>query len=288
MKVVYQNNRGSSSPTIRNFIHFYGLQFLFLMTLAQGEIRCYCNHPSCVVTGYMCKSSAGSCFTEHFAHSKDLSRSRHGCTELLSSEKKSRCQIPGGGAAIVAAVEQASSLPLIFCCKEDMCNYINTMDINIQVQTKSNHTLLTGSYGEERRRYSYEEALQQDLWFKAAVIAVPIAGSFILILLILLAARMLRQDNKRQKQILELRRRQYQVRRFKNHGHQLLLPDPHAHCPYPSQHSSHMYRNVSLAMSHDSCCTDIMCDKNFVYDKSVEGSVLPWAKWDAIKSSTLV
>jgi hypothetical protein len=45
-----------------------------------------------------------------------------------------------------------------------------------------------------------------DLWFKAAVIAVPIAGGFILILLVLLAVRMLRSDSRRHRQLLQIRR----------------------------------------------------------------------------------
>lgn len=37
----------------------------------------------------------------------------------------------------------------------------------------------------------------KELWFRAAVIAVPIAGGLILVLLIMLALRMLRSENKR-------------------------------------------------------------------------------------------
>ena len=47
---------------------------------------------------------------------------------------------------------------------------------------------------------------QRDLWFKAAVIAVPIAGGFILILLVLLAVRMLRHDSRRHRQLMQLNR----------------------------------------------------------------------------------
>lgn len=46
----------------------------------------------------------------------------------------------------------------------------------------------------------------KDLWFKAAVIAVPIAGGFILVLLVLLAVRMLRADTRRHRQFIEFRR----------------------------------------------------------------------------------
>lgn len=51
-----------------------------------------------------------------------------------------------------------------------------------------------------------EAALQREIWFKAAVIAVPIGGLCILILLAAAAAKMLRQDVLRQRRLLELRR----------------------------------------------------------------------------------
>ena len=46
---------------------------------------------------------------------------------------------------------------------------------------------------------------ERQLWFKAAVIAVPIAGGFILLLLVLLAVRMLRHDKERHNRLLQLR-----------------------------------------------------------------------------------
>ncbi len=46
----------------------------------------------------------------------------------------------------------------------------------------------------------------RELWFKAAVIAVPIAGGFILVLLVLLAVRMLRNDSRRHTQLMQMRR----------------------------------------------------------------------------------
>ena len=46
----------------------------------------------------------------------------------------------------------------------------------------------------------------KDLWFKAAVIAVPIAGGFILVLLVLLAVRMLRSDSRHHRRLIQIRR----------------------------------------------------------------------------------
>lgn len=39
----------------------------------------------------------------------------------------------------------------------------------------------------------------ESLWFRAATIAVPIVGGFILIVLVLMASKMLAKENKRQR-----------------------------------------------------------------------------------------
>ncbi|KAG7158710.1 BMP and activin membrane-bound inhibitor-like [Homarus americanus] len=44
-----------------------------------------------------------------------------------------------------------------------------------------------------------DSEMMETLWFRAATIAVPIAGGFILIVLVLLASRMLAKENKRQR-----------------------------------------------------------------------------------------
>ena len=55
-------------------------------------------------------------------------------------------------------------------------------------------------------RYPDDSYHDRELWFKAAVIAVPIAGGFILVLLVLLAVRMLRNDSRRHMQLMQMRR----------------------------------------------------------------------------------
>lgn len=56
----------------------------------------------------------------------------------------------------------------------------------------------------------------KEVWFRAAVIAVPIAGGLILVLLIMLALRMLRSENKRrQDQRLQMLSRLH----YSFHGH---------------------------------------------------------------------
>lgn len=214
------------------------------LATVKGDIRCYCNLPLCVVTGYMCKSALNVCYTEHFSYSSDLSRSRHGCVELLRHEKRNECTKSGTPAT--------NTIPSVLCCTNDMCNYVNSMDINIQVRTRSNSSRVAGIYGYgDGSATSREAALQQDVWFRAAVIAVPIAGTFILILLVLLAMRMLRQDSKRHRQFLEMRRQRKMLllgdqRREK--AVQLYLPAPG-------------------------------WNKDFVYEKPINPSFLLWTKW---------
>jgi hypothetical protein len=83
------------------------------------------------------------------------------------------------------------------------------------------------------------------LWFKAAVIAVPIAGGFILVMLIVLAVRMLRHDSRRHREYKHnqsLHKAQlYVADHFSNTNH-LLCPDdeyktviPQDQCVYSTE-----------------------------------------------------
>ncbi len=55
--------------------------------------------------------------------------------------------------------------------------------------------------------------LPNSVWFQVTVITVPIAGSIVLVILIFMATKVLRQDTKRQRQISEIRKQ----RQFKTH-----------------------------------------------------------------------
>ncbi|KAH9524922.1 hypothetical protein Btru_028264 [Bulinus truncatus] len=99
--------------------------------------------------------------------------------------------------------------PLLLCCAEQMCNYIrDDYDISIILTPKYNGTLTRGNapHSEDNAIYSKNHHDDRDLWFKAAVIAVPIAGGFILVLLVLLAVRMLRTDSRHHRRLLQVRR----------------------------------------------------------------------------------
>lgn len=174
-----------------------------------GEIHCFCTLAACVSTGYMCKSSQDLCFSDHFGlQPSDLGHSRYGCLDLLAAggSPSSSCQMD-------SVTKQMQSTSLIFlrtqkqektavarrtCCRENMCNFHR----DFAHLWRANRTLATSARGEPIGRgvssdppVEAEESAQQRLiWFRAAVIAVPIAGGCVLVLLVLLAARVLRRD----------------------------------------------------------------------------------------------
>jgi len=188
------------------------LCILCFANISNGDIRCHCNQPICVRTGYMCKSSGASaaCFLEHSGYANvdvtsDISR-QHGCIELLPPHMRDMCEKD--------LQYNHNNQPnryhankTIICCSEDMCNYVKNVDINIKIQTKTNETL-TGTYSS-----SSANSLPNSIWFQVTVITVPIAGSIVLVMLIFTATRVLRQDSKRQRQRAEIRKQ----RQFKTH-----------------------------------------------------------------------
>ena len=65
------------------------------------------------------------------------------------------------------------------------------------------------SYGDVNAGVGH--ATPKDLWLKAATIAVPIAGGFILVLLVFLAIRMLRRDRENGMDYLPTQRNDFQI-----------------------------------------------------------------------------
>ncbi|KAG0722462.1 BMP and activin membrane-bound inhibitor [Chionoecetes opilio] len=169
-----------------------------------AEVRCYCNLPRCVTLGYMCKSLLGACFTNntpaptHAYTSNHKFHHRwapmHGCLELLPGERHAECMSKGGVRPPqgVMALTPAPSTPpphpdpALTCCRQDMCNYRDS-DMYIQVK------------GDGHADMKRQDSELETLWFRAATIAVPIAGGFILIMLVLVATKMLAKENKRQR-----------------------------------------------------------------------------------------
>ncbi|GAB6023110.1 hypothetical protein CHUAL_007197 [Chamberlinius hualienensis] len=286
-------------------------------TMGYGdEIRCYCNLSVCVSTGYMCKSSAGACFSE-VSPDGDIGKARHGCLHLLRPTKREVCEQRlwdnSNGNLLT------DTFPFLSCCSQDMCNYMDCLDIKIHIHTKANQTYSQGAPGsssEDREPLfgnaaesqpangsPINEMRRQDLWFKAAVIAVPIAGGFILIMLILLAVHLLRKDNRRQRQMVELKRLK-QMRSHLlmddesgNHHKQQNLPQIHHHIYDEKKNmktNHNIYKNVNLAISRDNknYCVMVNCqekqltkdinryDYNLLLEKPINTDSRISSNWD--------
>lgn len=91
-----------------------------------GEIRCYCDAPHCVATGYMCKSELNACFTKVLDPLNANSPLTHGCldpianaADICSSSSSSRGTDTLTGASATA----------LECCHDDMCNYRGLHDL---------------------------------------------------------------------------------------------------------------------------------------------------------------
>lgn len=90
--------------------------FLFL-----GEIRCYCDAPNCVATGYMCKSELSACFSRLLDPQNTNSPLTHGCLDTISVSVNI-CHAKG-------ARNRTGLWPMLECCYDDMCNYRGLQDV---------------------------------------------------------------------------------------------------------------------------------------------------------------
>ncbi|XP_038131101.1 BMP and activin membrane-bound inhibitor homolog [Cyprinodon tularosa] len=171
--------------------------------LTKGEIRCYCDAPHCVATGYMCKSELNACFTKVLDPLSANSPLTHGCL------------VPVSNAADVCSSQRAADSLTLECCHDDMCNYRGLHDLGHSRDSADSRYPADGSNRNLVTRVQ-ELASAKEVWFRAAVIAVPIAGGLILVLLVMLALRMLRSENKR----LQDQRQQMLSRlHYSFHGH---------------------------------------------------------------------
>lgn len=86
-----------------------------------GEIRCYCDAPHCVATGYMCKSELNACFTKVLDPLNANSPLTHGCLDPIAN-----------AADICSshrALDALSGAATLECCHDDMCNYRGLHDL---------------------------------------------------------------------------------------------------------------------------------------------------------------
>lgn len=160
--------------------------------VAEADIRCHCNLAPCVSTGYMCKSELGLCFSENVKMTSSVlnvaatTAPRHGCVDLVADvaddDANYGCKEPDGVPSTIS--ETRLSPEGRQCCSDDMCNFQRDFQ--------------EPGASESRTRGGVEQhspSLTRLVWFRAAVIAVPIAGGSVLVLLVLLAARLLRKDS---------------------------------------------------------------------------------------------
>ncbi|KAG5268473.1 hypothetical protein AALO_G00212970 [Alosa alosa] len=214
--------------------------------LTKGEIRCYCDAPHCVATGYMCKSELGACFTRVLDPLSVNSPLTHGCVDSFTNPvdiclAKSLDVLPGGS-------------PVLECCHEDMCNYRGLHDLGQPRGDPTDHGRSQTDNGPNRHLVTRVTELSsgKEVWFRAAVIAVPIAGGLILVLLIMLALRMLRSENRR----LQAQRQQMLSRlHYSFHGHQAKKGLPAA----ATLAKLDLECMVPLGAGAESCC--LACDK---------------------------
>ncbi|XP_026148074.1 BMP and activin membrane-bound inhibitor homolog a [Mastacembelus armatus] len=209
--------------------------------LTKGDIRCYCDAPHCVATGYMCKSQLNACFTKVLDPLHANSPLTHGCLDPIasaadicsSSSSRGRDALGGTWATMLE------------CCHDDMCNYRGLHDL-AHARDSTDGRYQTDGNNRNMVTRVQELASAKEVWFRAAVIAVPIAGGLILVLLIMLALRMLRSENKR----LQDQRQQMLSRlHYSFHGH-------HSKKGHVAQLDLECMVPVT---GHENCC--LTCDK---------------------------
>lgn len=103
---------------------FSYLLILLFVSVYPGDIRCYCDAPHCVTTGYMCKSEINACFTKVVDPLNTNSPIVHGCLGPIANAKDI-CSI---SITATATLTHAVALTLE-CCHYDMCNYKGLHDL---------------------------------------------------------------------------------------------------------------------------------------------------------------
>ncbi|XP_061412049.1 BMP and activin membrane-bound inhibitor homolog isoform X1 [Lethenteron reissneri] len=185
--------------------------FTLLLAATKGEIRCYCDAAHCVPTGYMCKSEMSVCFRRLLEPTDPRSPLAHGCIEALSPSPPHPCHAP-------RPRNHTGRWPVVRCCQDDMCNYNALSDrlpaLPARADTPAAEHAPRGAGGPGRGAGGLPAAWppsdangSRELWFRAAVIAVPVAGALALALLVVLALRMLRSESRCRRRDAGARRR---------------------------------------------------------------------------------
>lgn len=96
----------------------------FDFSVFPGEIRCYCDVPHCVATGYMCKSELNACFTKVLDPLNANSPLTHGCLDPIANA----ADVCSSGSRRADTYIGAPAA-MLDCCHEDMCNYKGLHDL---------------------------------------------------------------------------------------------------------------------------------------------------------------
>jgi hypothetical protein len=110
--------------------------------------RCYCNEASCVMTGYMCKSTVGVCFSQLTPGGVGI---RHACAESLPAADLPLCLAAAARDVDVVIrtrlpeTEVEGGWSELACCRTDMCNYYYFRSGSDELKTDSRNIDGTGS-----------------------------------------------------------------------------------------------------------------------------------------------
>lgn len=190
-KPIRSKSMSQDQPAEKNWGHY---------SKSKDSVRCFCNWPSCVSTGYMCKSSMGGCFSDLLSHSRSSSyRGRHGCIESLTqSERQKWCEMDSTE-VLEDSQGQKPSLKrpkLFLCCYHDMCNHVDSPQTKTLLNSTMNEIMAEETGQKVPNRSEQLLYSNSEVWFRAATIAVPICGAVILFVLIALAIKLLRSENR--------------------------------------------------------------------------------------------
>lgn len=192
-------------------------------TTATTTTRCFCNEANCVRTGYMCKSTLNLCYSVVILNADGGGhrfRSMHGCADTQPETSPSACSTTGSdrhAEGDAAAFSSTNGNERLVCCSHDMCNYVDgagVLLLSAAIVTNGSSDDTSSSNFDRQHPAAAAAVFDSALWFRVAVIAVPLVGLFLLILLVVAAVRMLRGDH----HLLLLRRR-----RRRRHRRQIVV-----------------------------------------------------------------
>ena len=90
----------------------------------------------------MCKSEEGRCYSL-LTYEGDSANSVHGCVDTLQMEERDLCS---GRGDIIKARNGKEERPIIMCCQDDMCNYIDNLDVSVDMKIEAENKTSKGWY----------------------------------------------------------------------------------------------------------------------------------------------